>query len=74
MVALKQPGAVPAGAGVAGFSTELAPLAWHLKHSGALATLVFTWLGVARVAPSQGRSGCGALVWQLLQEVVRPLS
>jgi hypothetical protein len=73
MVLLKQPGIVPGGAGVVGFRVELAPLAWHLTHSGALAASVMVWLGAEADVPTQGRLGCGDLVWQAMQETAGPL-
>ena len=68
MVLLKQPGAVPLGAGGVGVTDELAPFAWHLKHSGAFWKLTKVWLGSVSEVLIQGLLGCGALVWQALQE------
>ena len=73
-VSLKQPGAVPAGGVVSGFMVEFAPAVWHLAHSGAFATSVWVWLGSRSVVLTQGLAGCGAFVWQVLQEIAGPLS
>ena len=74
IVLLKHPGAVPAGAGLAGFMPEFAPPAWHLKHSGAFPASVNTWFGCATVVPPVQRalSGCGAFVWHDLHDGVIP--
>jgi hypothetical protein len=74
-VLLKQPGWVPVGAGVLGFMSELAPPAWHLKHSGAFPASVNTWFGWLTVVPPIHcvLSGCGAFVWQLSHDGVIPI-
>jgi uncharacterized membrane protein YagU involved in acid resistance len=73
-VLLKQPGAVPAGGTVSGFRLEFAPAVWHFAHSGAFALAVSTWFDFSSVVLTQGLSGCGAFVWQLLHEIAGPLS
>jgi hypothetical protein len=73
-VSLKHPGAVPAGGVTSGFIVEFAPAVWHLAHSGAFDTSVCVWFGCASVVPVHGLEGCGALVWQVLQDVAGPLS
>jgi hypothetical protein len=56
-VLLKQPAAVPAGAGVEGWFAGLfgEPVKWHLAQAGALAGSVVEWVNPAR--PSQGLGG-----------------
>ena len=73
-VLLKQPGVVPAGGVTRGLMCEFAPAVWHLAHSGAFPRSVFTWLVTLVLLAIQGLSGCGAFVWQLLQETAGPLS
>ncbi len=60
-VLLKQPGAVPAEAGVAGWFAGLTeePLKWHWAQTGALEGSVLAWF---ERAVCQGLPGCGALV------------
>ena len=67
IVPLKQPGAVPAAAGVGGrcglFGFPEAASAWHPKHTGAFAAFTFTC--VLSVPPLRhGLFGCGDRVWQ----------
>jgi hypothetical protein len=58
-VLLKHPGAVPAGAGVAGWFGGLFgdPGKWHCAQTGAFAVFVSTWVYVE--IPRQGAGGCG---------------
>jgi hypothetical protein len=72
IVLLKHPGVVPAGAGLAGFRSEFAPFAWHLKHSGAFPWSVCTCVGSDRLVLTHGLSGCGAFVWHDLHDGVIP--
>jgi hypothetical protein len=65
-VLLKQPGGVPAGAGVAGWFAGLFadPGKWHREQTGAFAVFVSAWVyGTPRQA-----AGCGAAApWQAEQ-------
>lgn len=66
-VLLKQPGVVPAGAGVTGTMEEFAPLAWHWAQMGALPWFVFVWV---YVPPLQGARAWGAFTpWQEKQDI-----
>ncbi len=72
IVPLKQPGAVPAAAGVGGRcglrGFPEAESAWHPKHTGAFAEFTFTC--VLSVPPLRhGLFGCGARVWQEKQSM-----
>lgn len=72
-VLLKQPGAVPAGAAVAGFSVLFAPFVWHFAHSGALLIAVKVWFDELIVGPFHGLFGCGALVWHFVHDGAVPI-
>jgi hypothetical protein len=72
-VLLKQPGAVPAGAGVSGSLVEFAPLVWHFAHSGALLIAVNVWFDTAALGPFHGFAGCGAVVWHFLHDGAIPI-
>ena len=65
---LKQPGAVPAGAGGDGGAIgELAPFVWHNAQTEALPVAVVVWV----YAPVIHDVGCGALPpWQVEQAVL----
>ncbi|PJB30843.1 MAG: hypothetical protein CO109_13150 [Deltaproteobacteria bacterium CG_4_9_14_3_um_filter_65_9] len=65
---LKHPGAVPAGAGVAGWFAGLFgdPWKWHFAQIGAFAGSVFVWENVAPAEARHGLGACGALTpWQV---------
>lgn len=65
-VLLKQPGAVPAAAGVEGKTVEFAPLVWQMAQAVALPGSVLVWV---LPVPRQGLGECGALTpWQVKQE------
>jgi hypothetical protein len=65
-VLLKQPGAVPAGAGGEGCIEEFAPLVWHSAQTEALLGSVFVWV---RAPPRQGAGAWGAFTpWQEKQD------
>jgi hypothetical protein len=67
-VLLKQPGAVPAGAGGEGWTEELEPFVWQSAQTDALPGFVVVWV---RDPPLQGAAGCGALTpWQVKQDVL----
>jgi hypothetical protein len=67
-VLLKQPGAVPAGAGGEGWTEELAPFVWQSAQTEALSGLVFACVVAALL---QGADGCGALTpWQVKQDAL----
>jgi hypothetical protein len=69
-VLLKHPGAVPAGADVAGWFTGLFcdPRKWHFAQTGAFAGSVFVWVSVVPAEPRHGLRACGALTpWQVKQ-------
>jgi len=71
-VLLKHPGAVPDGAGVAGWFAGLfgEPGKWHCAQTGAFEVFVSVWVSVE---PRQGRAGCGALTtWQEEHGVCAP--
>ncbi len=62
MVLLVQPGGVPAGGVVDGWSVELRPASWQTKQAAALPGLVTACDRLGRVDQA---SGCGLpLVWQ----------
>ena len=72
-VLLKQPGAVPAGAGLAGWPAGLAdaPGKWHWAQTGALEASVVAWFEPAALC--QGLAGWGAATpWQLVQALLVP--
>jgi hypothetical protein len=70
-VLLKHPGAVPAGAGVAGWPAGLFedPGKWHCAQTGAFAVFVVVCV---YVGPRQGAFGCGAGGWQVKQDTCAP--
>jgi hypothetical protein len=72
-VLLKHPGAVPAGAGVAGWFGGLFGDSgkWHCAQTGAFESFVSTWV---YVGPRHGCAGCGALTpWQEKHDTRAPL-
>ncbi len=74
-VLLKQPGAVPAGAGIGGNPAGLFcdPEKWHPAQTSAFAVSVLVCVKAVAPGMRQGLRGCGALTpWQVEQAIPAP--